>query len=443
MKIFEYMKENLLKKFISYSVNNILGMLAISVYILADTFFIARGIGTLGLTSLNIAIPAFSFIQGSGLMFGIGASTKYTILQAQGHEKEANEIFSSAVISGLLLSLFFVLLGITAVKFIVKILGADENIADMPVDYLRVILYCAPAFMANSMFLCFVRNDHAPTLAMIAMVIGSFSNIVLDYIFVFPMKLGMFGAALATGCAPFISLIVLSLHKIKKRNNFKFLKCKLDFIKIFGILKLGLPSLITELASGVVIIVFNILILGISGNTGVAAYGVVANISIVVTSIYTGISQAIQPLISTCYGAGEVSGIKKILRYALILMLLLSVIIYVTIYVCASDIAFIFNKENDTNLQMMAVEGLKIYFTAIPFLGFNIISSIVFISMGKALPAQIISLCRGLFIIVPSAIILSKLFLMPGIWSSLLVCECIVAMIGIYFLYRLMKSREI
>ena len=192
-----------------------------------------------------------------------------------------------------------------------------------------------------------------------------------------------------------------------------------------------------------VIIVFNILILGISGNTGVAAYGVVANISIVVTSIYTGISQAIQPLISTCYGAGEVSGIKKILRYALILMLLLSVIIYVTIYVCASDIAFIFNKENDTNLQMMAVEGLKIYFTAIPFLGFNIISSIVFISMGKALPAQIISLCRGLFIIVPSAIILSKLFLMPGIWSSLLVCECIVAMIGIYFLYRLMKSREI
>ena len=99
------MNESILKKFIRYSVNNIFGMMAISVYILADTFFIARGVGTLGLTALNIAIPAFSFIQGSGLMFGIGAATKYSILKAQGQEKEANKIFSLAVISGFIISL--------------------------------------------------------------------------------------------------------------------------------------------------------------------------------------------------------------------------------------------------------------------------------------------------------------------------------------------------
>lgn len=437
------MNESTLKKFIRYSVNNIFGMMAISVYILADTFFIARGVGTLGLTALNIAIPAFSFIQGSGLMLGIGAATKYSILKAQGQEKGANEIFSLAVISGLIISLFFVFLSITASKYLVKILGADESIFDITVTYLRVILCFAPSFIINAIFLCFVRNDHAPALAMIAMVIGSFSNIVLDYIFVFPLNMGMFGAALATGCAPVIGLCILSLHKLRGKNNFKLVKYKLDFIKIFGILKLGLPSLITELASGVVIIVFNILILGISGNIGVAAYGIIANISMVVTAIYTGISQAIQPLLSNCYGLKDTSGMKKIFKYALVLMLALSLVIYVILYFYASDIAFIFNKENDNILQTMAVEGLKVYFTATPFLGFNIIISIVFISMEKAVPAQIISLCRGFFILVPSAVILSKVFLMLGVWLSLLFCECVVAIISIYFLYRLIKSREI
>ena len=437
------MNESILKKFIRYSVNNIFGMMAISVYILADTFFIARGVGTLGLTALNIAIPAFSFIQGSGLMLGIGAATKYSILKAQGQEKGANEIFSLAVISGLIISLFFVFLSITASKYLVKIIGADESIFDITVTYLRVILCFAPSFIINAIFLCFVRNDHAPALAMIAMVIGSFSNIVLDYIFVFPLNMGMFGAALATGCAPVIGLCILSLHKLRGKNNFKLVKYKLDFIKIFGILKLGLPSLITELASGVVIIVFNILILGISGNIGVAAYGIIANISMVVTAIYTGISQAIQPLLSNCYGLKDTSGMKKIFKYALVLMLALSLVIYVILYFYASDIAFIFNKENDNILQTMAVEGLKVYFTATPFLGFNIIISIVFISMEKAVPAQIISLCRGFFILVPSAVILSKVFLMLGVWLSLLFCECVVAIISIYFLYRLIKSREI
>ena len=437
------MNESILKKFTRYSVSNIFGMMAISVYILADTFFIARGVGTLGLTALNIAIPAFSFIQGSGLMLGIGAATKYSILKAQGQEKGANEIFSLAVISGLIISLFFVFLSITASKYLVKILGADESIFDITVTYLRVILCFAPSFIINAIFLCFVRNDHAPALAMIAMVIGSFSNIVLDYIFVFPLNMGMFGAALATGCAPVIGLCILSLHKFRGKNNFKLVKCKLDFIKIFGILKLGLPSLITEMANGVVIIVFNILILGISGNIGVAAYGIIANISMVVTAIYTGISQAIQPLLSNCYGLKDTSGMKKIFKYALVLMLALSLVIYVILYFYAPDIAFIFNKENDNTLQTMAVEGLKVYFTATPFLGFNIIISIVFISMEKAVPAQIISLCRGFFILVPSAVILSKVFLMLGVWLSLLFCECVVAIISIYFLYRLIKSREI
>ena len=224
------MNESILKKFIRYSVSNIFGMMAISVYILADTFFIARGVGTLGLTALNIAIPAFSFIQGSGLMLGIGAATKYSILKAQGHEKEANKIFSLAVISGFIISLFFVILSITASKYLVKILGADESIFDITVTYLRVILCFAPSFIINAIFLCFVRNDQAPALAMIAMVIGSFSNIVLDYIFVFPLNMGMFGAALATGCAPVIGLCILSLHKLRGKNNFKLVKYKLSSI---------------------------------------------------------------------------------------------------------------------------------------------------------------------------------------------------------------------
>lgn len=424
-----------LKDFAKYSSLNILGMIGLSCYILADTFFISKGLGADGLTALNLAIPIYSFINGSGLMLGIGGATKYSILKSQKKTDRANQVFTNAVLSALLLSAAFSAAGVFLSGTITTILGADETIFQMCRTYLQVIMVFAPMFMLNNVFLCFVRNDGAPQLSMAAMIGGSFSNIFFDYVFIFPCNMGILGAVLATALAPMISMLILSRFLFKRKNHFHMAHFKLSFRLITDIVSGGLPSFITEMSSGIVIIVFNIIILRLQGNTGVAAYGIIANLSLVVISIYTGLAQGIQPLISRNYGSGRTADSKLLLRYALISVAVGSVIIYAGVFFGAASIAGVFNSEHNILLEHIAVAGLKIYFTGCIFAGFNIILSIYFTSTEYAHPAHIISFLRGFLIVIPAAFLLSSLGGLIGVWCVFPFTELVVSAIGgiLYF----------
>lgn len=423
--------ETLLREFFQYVILNICGMIGLSCYILADTFFISNGLGANGLTALNLAIPIYSFIHGSGLMFGMGGATKYSIYRGQKEYKNADKSFSSTIGIMSLLAVIFVLTGIFFSEKLTILLGADKDVFHMTKTYIQVILIFAPAFMTNDIMTCFVRNDGNPKLSMIGMMAGSFSNIILDYLFIFPLDMGIFGAVLATGFAPVISLAVLSRHWLAKQNQFHLVRIDHFFPLTGNIISLGVPSFITEMASGIVIIVFNAIILRLQGNIGVAAYGVVANLSLVVISIYTGIAQGTQPILSRVYGYGERESQKQILKYALKTMLALSWGIYLIFLLFTNSIVSIFNREQNIQLQQIAESGLKWYFTAIPFVGFNIIISSYFTSIEKALPAQIVSLSRGFLVIIPMAFFLSFLLKMTGVWLSFPITECFVAIAGI------------
>jgi putative MATE family efflux protein len=437
-----YMKNtNCFKEFVKYTSLNILGMIGLSCYILADTFFVSKGLGANGLTALNLAIPIYSFINGSGLMLGMGGATKYSILKSQDKAQEASRTFTNTILFTLSLSIVFLFIGIFVSGGITRLLGADEVVFNMSKTYLQVLLLFAPMFMLNNVLLCFVRNDGAPQLSMLAMIGGSLSNIILDYVFIFPCKMGIFGAVFATGLAPIVSMLILSPYFIRKRNQFHLTKCRLSWHLVGNIISSGLPSLITEASSGIVIIVFNKIILGLQGNIGVAAYGVIANLSLVVISIYTGVAQGIQPLISRSYGAGNRKNIQQILRYALTTMLTVSVVVYSCVFFGADIIANIFNSENSVLLQNLAVTGLKIYFTACVFAGFNIVLSVYFTSTEHARPAHIISLLRGFIIIIPMTFLLSSLGGMTGVWFTFPTTEVIVAIIGL-LLYLLTKRKS-
>lgn len=426
------MKEKtLLKEFTQYVTLNICGMIGLSCYILADTFFVSRGLGANGLTALNLAIPVYSFVHGSGLMFGMGGATKYSICRGQKDYQNANTVFSTTIAIMSALALIFVLTGLFFAGTLTSLLGADDAVFDMTRTYLKVILLFAPAFMANDTLLCFVRNDGNPRLAMAAMLAGSFSNIILDYLFIFPLGMGIFGAVLATGLAPVISLLVLSKHLLTGQNQFHFKRIKPAFHLSKTVVSLGIPSLITEVASGIVMIIFNAIILHLQGNIGVAAYGVVANLSLVVTSVYTGIAQGTQPLLSRLYGHGDKENLTRILKYALKTMLIISCGIYILFLFAANPIVSLFNSEHHSLLQQIAVNGLKLYFTAIPFVGFNIILAAYFTSTEKVLPAQIVSLSRGFVLIIPMAFAMSLLLQMNGVWLSYPMTECLVALAGI------------
>lgn len=423
-------QKELFKEFLQYVTLNVCGMIGLSCYILADTFFVSDVLGTNGLTALNLAIPVYSFVHGSGLMLGMGGATKYAIFRSRKENQNADHTFSTVLCLTAFLAAMFFLMGIFLSWKITEMLGADETVFSMTQTYLRVILLFAPAFMLNDVLICFVRNDGNPKLSMTAMLTGSFSNIILDYIFIFPLQMGILGAVLATGSAPLISMCILSRHWITKQNHFHIQKLKLfpDLVK--DTVCLGIPSLITEVASGIVMIIFNIIILRLQGNTGVAAYGIIANLSLVVTAVYTGIAQGIQPITSRSYGYGDQSSIQKILTYAVTTMLFLSTCIYVVFLLAAGPIVGLFNKEQNILLQQIATVGLKLYFTAIPFAGFNIVLSTHFTSTEQALQAQIVSLSRGFFIIIPMAYFLSHAFGMTGIWLSYPFTELLVSILG-------------
>ncbi len=185
--------------FMRYILTNIIGMIGLSCYILADTFFVSKGLGVQGLTALNLSISIYSFINATGLLIGIGGATKYSIYQARNKHNKANIIFTNSIKIGILLGIFFLLIGLLGSSTLSSLLGADKNIFHMTNTYLKTLLCFAPFFILNNIFIAFIRNDGNPKLSMAGMLIGSLSNIILDYIFIFPLQWGMFGAAFATG----------------------------------------------------------------------------------------------------------------------------------------------------------------------------------------------------------------------------------------------------
>lgn len=220
---------SIFKVFLKYISLNILGQMAYSCYTLADTFFVSAKLGTSGLAALNLAFPPFCIISGIGLMIGIGGGTGYAIAKARGDDRSADRTFTNAVFLAAAFILVFVLAGLLAAGSIAVFLGADSTVFSMTRAYLQIILLCAPAFITNNLLPCFVRNDGNPSLSAAAMITGSVSNIVLDYLFIFPCNMGIAGAALATGLAPLISLLVLSPYFIRRKNHFHFVLSAPDF----------------------------------------------------------------------------------------------------------------------------------------------------------------------------------------------------------------------
>ncbi len=402
---------------------------------------ISKGLGARGLTALNLAILVYNFIHGTGLMVGMGGATKFTVCKSQGDRELVDKIFTNTLYFALLFSAAFMAPGFFCSRELALILGADSAVLEMTTTYLKWLLLFSPAFILNDVLLCFVRNDSAPQISMWAMVIGSFSNVVLDYLFIFPLHMGIFGAIFATGISPVISILMMSPHWRSHKNSFHFVPTGISMKILKWDLSLGFPSLIGQISSGIVMITFNSIILKLEGNIGVAAYGVIAKISLVVVAIFTGIAQGAQPLLSRFYGEGNRKQIQTILGCAVCTCLELSGIIYGLIFVFAQPVAAVFNSECNVKLQAIAVTGLKLYFISSPFVGYNTILATFFTSVERAFPAHVLSVLRGLVLVIPAAFFLSFLWEMPGVWLTYPAVELFAALLG-FVLYKNERRKE-
>lgn len=413
---------NLKRDFFKYASANILGMIGFSLYILADTFFVANAAGPTALAALNITLPYYNVFNGLGMMIGVGGATRFAL-------NRSKSIFTQSFFLLLLIALPVFVVGVFFTEPVVRFMGANDETVDLAVAYLRTLCSFSPMFMMNNLFMAFIRNDGSPELAMAGMLASSFSNMIMDYILMYPCGMGLFGAALATGVSPIASMGIMSIHFIKKKHTFHFVKEKPDPAHWKDIFSLGLFAFVTELASGVAIFLYNYLILDLAGNIGVAAYGVVANIALVVIYIFTGIAQGLQPVASNCISHGQTEDAHKIRRYGWITAIIISIVFYLAIFFFTDPIVAAFNSEKNEQLAAIARHGLLLYCIGLFFAGINVVSVAYQSAVGNGGRAFFLSVLRGILLLAPTAFLLSKLLGMTGIWLSLAVTEILVLLI--------------
>lgn len=433
------LKDSIGKTFFRYVTPSILGMIGTSTYILADTYFIANGVGSIGLTSLNIALPIFNLLIGLGLLIGIGFGTLFSIEKSQKKYENCNRLFLSAISVTLMLGIFFTIIGVFFSKNIVTWLGATEEILPIVDSYLKTVMIFSIVFILNQVLIAFTRNNDAPSLAMKVMITGTIANTVFDYIFIYIFDMGMFGAALATCVCPIIGIVMLSVNLIKNKTLFKFNKVNFRIKECLKAISIGIPSFITEFSQGVVIFIFNIVILDITGEIGVASYGIIANIALVCMSIFTGIGQGVQPIISSNYGANKHTRVKKTLKLACITSVIIGVVIYISGILFPDIIVSAFNSEANIELQRITVEGIKLYFISFIIAGVNMTFTIYLAAITKAKESMIISLCRGFFMILLGILIFPRLMGLDGVFITTPFAEIstlFISSILIYYDFR-------
>lgn len=434
----QQLHRNETKLFAKYVSQNILGMLGISVYILADTFFISLAQGANGITALNLVLPIYSLIFAIGSMIGVGSAIRFKILRAR-QDRSAEAYFSNAIICATIISLVFMLAGAFIPDKIVALLGGDEIIVAVGKNYTRIFMMFAPFFMWNHICNAFVRNDGNPSIAMAATLFSSLFNIVMDYILMFPFKLGMSGAALATAFSPIVGVFICCIHLLSKRSNVRFVFSMPSLKKLVQSCQLGVSAFVGEISSGVTTVVFNFIILKLAGNVGVAAYGVVANCSLVAVAVFNGVSQGSQPLFSEYYGRGEHKSVNKVFKLSMITVFVLEAIIILGMYFSAKPVAMIFNSDGDVQLATYAVTGLRLYFIGFLFAGFNIVGTGILSATESAKWAFIASVTRGFIAIIICAFVMSYLFGMTGVWLAFSASEFITAVLVVTALRKSFK----
>lgn len=422
-------------QFVKYVSLNVLGMVGLSCYILADSYFIAKSQGADGLTALNLALPIYNLIFAVGSMTGVGSAIRYTIAKSRSLRDADDYIFNSVFFT-VIIGLVFSLTGLLFPDRIMTMLGADETILKSGTSYTRIFMSCSPFFMLNYAANAYVRNDGAPNTATAATLISSLFNILFDYILMFPLHMGMDGAALATGLSPVVGIIICMTHFISEKCTIKIKLCRPSLRKLISSWQVGISAFVSEISSGVITMTFNFLILAIAGNTGVAAYGIIANTALVTVAFSNGIAQGSQPLISQSFGMKKYDGVKLLRNMSLAVSFITAAVIYTLLAVFAADITRVFNHENNELLTSYSVTGIRLYFTGILFSGLNIVGSSFFSAVENVKASFTVSILRGFVLILLFAFILSALFGINGVWLAYTAAEFVSAVVMFRFIFK-------
>ncbi|QZY56429.1 MATE family efflux transporter [Crassaminicella profunda] len=423
-KALDLKKDSVSKLFFNYLIPAVMGMLIMSLHIVIDGIFVGRGIGSDGLAAVNIVVPFFSLFAAMGILIGLGGATVVSIKFGEGKEEEGNSIFTQSIVIAIIISIIITVVSELNIEKLSYILGANDKILLFVKEYMRVIIFFAPIFILVDVLNCFVRNDRAPKLSMYAMIIGAIINCCLDYIFIFKFHWELSGAALATGISNILSITILLMHFMFKKGDLKFVRTRFvvnDMIRIF---KNGFPNFLAEMSLAAVTLVFNLVLMKMLGEIGVSAYGIINYIHALMLMVFIGISQAVQPIISYNYGAKEYERARESFKLAVEVSVVFGICFFMSGILFGKNMVKLFNNNN-IELMELTTSGIKIYFINYLFMGVNMVTASYFQAIEKTKFSTIITLNRGLILIMAGLFILPKIFKINGIWITTPVAEAV------------------
>lgn len=434
--------------FKAYFVPTLLGMLALCAVTATDGIFVGQGVGSDALAAVNICIAPTMLIMGIGLMLGVGASVVASIQMAGGNLNSARINITQSLVVATLVVLLFWAVTLTNTSLTGRILGSSESLLPLVKDYMPFIFVSClfQAWCAIGLFV--VRLDGAPKYAMWCNVLPGLLNVVLDYVMIFPMGMGIKGAAVATCISCSVGGLMVMSYLIFFAKQLKLFRVSVSsdglklFVRNIGYqIKIGISALLGEATMGMLMLMGNLTFMAYMGNEGVGAFSIACYYCPFAFMIGNAIAQSAQPIISYNYGLGQEERVRLTERLAIMASLICGSLVTLSFILIPNLLVGLF-IDSSTPSGEIAIEGFPWFSAAFVFFVFNLTAIGYFQSVKNVWASIVFALLRGVIFLIPAFLVMPVLFGNHGIWLALFASEFLTSVfIVVYYLVKRKRAK--
>lgn len=414
---------------LKFAAPSIIMMTFMSLYTIVDGIFISRFVGSNALSSLNIVFPVITLAIAIGTMFSTGGNAVISKYLGEGNTKRACQCLTQFVLFCVSLSIVLVVLSILFASPISRFLGATDILIDDAVIYLRIVMAFAPACILQTLFQSYFVTAGHPGMGLGLMIVAGCTNAALDYIFIAAMHMGIAGAALATGigqCIPAVAGVVFFLFT---KKELRFTRCGFYPKETAKAAFNGSSEMVTELSTAIITFLFNIILLRLAGEHGVAAITILLYGEFLFNGFYLGFAIGISPIIGFQYGAQNRHELRRLYKIAFLFAAGTSLFMVLLAFLLSGPITSVFTKDPQT--YVLAVAGFKLFAVNFLFSGLNITSSGFFTALSNGKTSAIISFCRTLLFTTAALLLLPRFLGITGAWIAMPVAEFCTLLVSI------------
>ena len=423
-----------------YALPAIIAQTASSLYNMVDSIFIGQGVGPLAISGLAVTFPLMNLSVAFGTLVGAGAATMLSVLLGQKNYKAANKVLGNVVSLNIIIGLLFMAVTLMFIDPILYFFGASQNTLPFAKEYITIILIGNVITHLYFGLNAAMRSSGNPKKAMALTIFTVIFNTILDPIFIFVLDLGIAGAAWATVLAQTVAMIVVLKHFSDKSRAFHFEKglFRLDMRVAKDSLAIGLGPFLMNAAACLVTLFINQQMRDYSGDLGIGAYGICNRLIFMFIMICMGLNQGMQPIAGYNYGAKQYSRVKEVFWMTARYGTIVTVICFIVGMFAPRIAAGIFT--HDEALLDMSAEGLRILTIGFPVVGFQMIGTNFFQSLGMVKKSIILSLSRQILFLLPLLYALPLWYGANGVWMSFPISDVLSALLTAILLRRLFRK---